>query len=257
MKSNHLKHAGKCRMQVTYIIPTKNRPITLVRAVKSILNQSPESEIVIVNDGGDPLAVEQEIGKINSDRILLLHNNKSRGAPFSRNIGASYAKTEILAFLDDDDEILSNKDELTYLLIKTGADVAYGQAILINHEGNKSGVVGSDIIDIAEVNPIPSPSFIVKTRMFREVKGYTLSAKSCQDWDLYIKILNKSGKFVFHEVPVALHYEHDGIRISKNMYRYYLGRYGLIFRHSSFFIKRKGIYFFLKSFARVLVRRFP
>lgn len=244
-------------MRVTYIIPTKNRPVMLVRAVKSILNNSLESEIVVVNDGGDRLIIEREIGKFKSSRILLLHNDESQGAPFSRNIGASYAKTEILAFLDDDDEILSSKDDLTHLLIESGADVVYGQAFLINHEGNKVGCVGSDIVDIAELNPIPSPSFIVRATMFREVKGYTLSAKSCQDWDLYIKILSKSGKFVFHEVPVALHYEHDGIRISKNVFKYYLGRYGLIFRNSIFFIKRKGVYFFLKSFVRVLLRRFP
>lgn len=244
-------------MKITYIIPTKNRPDTLVRAIKSIQKNSCESRIIVVNDGGDKKSLQKALDNIENTNIKIISNEISKGAPYSRNIGASYAKTEILSFLDDDDEILHSKQILSEIMAKDSVDLAYGKAVVVGKNGIKKGEVGCNINYLSVVNPIPSPSFIIRKKAFDAINGYTLGAKSCQDWDLYIKLANNGAEMKFLDSSVAIHYDHDGERISNNLMKYYIGRFGLLTRNNSFFIKRNGYLYFVKSLVKVLLRRFP
>jgi len=98
--------------QVSVVIPTRNRPELVVRAVRSALAQTYSCmEIVVVLDGPDPAAFEA-LEAINDSRVRIVELPESRGGSGARNAGVDAAKGKWIAFLDDDDEWLEQKIEL-------------------------------------------------------------------------------------------------------------------------------------------------
>lgn len=88
---------------VTVIVPTRNRPAMLTRAVQSIIGQSYPGEIecVIVFDQSEPAQVNVELPA--GRRIRLLTNTRTPGAAGARNTGAVASDGALVAFCDDDD----------------------------------------------------------------------------------------------------------------------------------------------------------
>ena len=90
----------------TVVIPTFRRPEATVRAVKSALNQTlTDAEIIVVDDcsgDGTPEAVEA----LGEKRVRVLRQEKNRGAAAARNRGILDARSEYIALLDSDDELL-------------------------------------------------------------------------------------------------------------------------------------------------------
>lgn len=91
------------------IIPSRNRPILLRRAIDSVLGQTHRSvEVIIVNDGssGDNAPEYAQLAQELSDRIRLItlvHTPTGHGQSYAVNTGAAQAVGAHLCFLDDDD----------------------------------------------------------------------------------------------------------------------------------------------------------
>ncbi|WP_433082561.1 glycosyltransferase family 2 protein [Dactylosporangium sp. CA-052675] len=97
------------RPEVSVVIPTRNRPELVVRAVRSALAQTlTDIEIVVVVDGPDPATVAA-LEAVGDDRIRPVVLPESGGAPNARNRGVDNAQADWVAFLDDDDEWLPEK----------------------------------------------------------------------------------------------------------------------------------------------------
>lgn len=91
---------------VSVIIPTRNRPEFLQRAVDSALAQSyPHFELIIIDDGSTPAAQLN----VSDSRIRWRRHEQGHGAAASRNAGMRMANGELFAFLDDDDEYFPHK----------------------------------------------------------------------------------------------------------------------------------------------------
>jgi glycosyltransferase involved in cell wall biosynthesis len=97
---------------VSIIIPTHNRLTTLLRAVKSALNQTYQHIEVIIVDDASKISPENEIRKLQDPRIQFFRMERNVGAPVTRNFGIKQAKGEYVNFLDDDDLLLPRKIEL-------------------------------------------------------------------------------------------------------------------------------------------------
>ncbi|MDJ0532704.1 MAG: glycosyltransferase family 2 protein [Xenococcaceae cyanobacterium MO_207.B15] len=98
--------------KVSVIIPTRNRPLLVTRAVQSVLQQTlKEIEVIIVIDGKDD-ATSVELAKIDDPRLQTLQLPVSKGGAVARNAGVAQSRGEWIAFLDDDDEWLPQKLEL-------------------------------------------------------------------------------------------------------------------------------------------------
>jgi glycosyltransferase involved in cell wall biosynthesis len=94
---------------ITVVIPTRNRPELLVRAVRSAIIQTYDSiEVVVVIDGPDQASVEALSG-VGDARLRFIELKQSGGGNPARNIGVSAAKGDWVALLDDDDEWLPDK----------------------------------------------------------------------------------------------------------------------------------------------------
>ncbi|MFG1922689.1 glycosyltransferase family 2 protein [Cryptosporangium sp. NPDC048952] len=94
---------------MSVVIPTRNRPELVLRAVGSALAQTlRELEVVVVVDGPDP-ATREALAGIDDTRVRVVELEESGGAPNARNAGVQNADGEWTAFLDDDDEWLPEK----------------------------------------------------------------------------------------------------------------------------------------------------
>lgn len=96
---------------ISTVIPTRNRPLIVERAVKSALAQTfTEIEVIVVIDGSDA-CTREVLEEIDDARLKFIELPVRGGAAAARNAGVSEAAGEWIAFLDDDDEWLPQKLE--------------------------------------------------------------------------------------------------------------------------------------------------
>jgi glycosyltransferase involved in cell wall biosynthesis len=92
-------------IDISIIMPTFRRPLTIVPAIASILEQrGVEVEVLVVDDCPDGSA-EQTVLGINDPRVRYMRNpHPSNGRPaIPRNVGWPLTSGEIIHFADDDD----------------------------------------------------------------------------------------------------------------------------------------------------------
>lgn len=96
---------------VSIVIPTRNRPETVCRAVRCALDQTYRNlEVVVVIDGPDPATLDA-LEALNDQRLYVIALPGNVGGSEARNTGVRHARGEWIAFLDDDDEWLPEKIE--------------------------------------------------------------------------------------------------------------------------------------------------
>jgi glycosyltransferase involved in cell wall biosynthesis len=95
--------------KVSVVIPTRNRPELVQRAIASALSQSfRELEVIVVIDGTDP-STSAQLSQIMDQRLVIVALEESVGGAEARNVGARRARGQWIALLDDDDEWLPGK----------------------------------------------------------------------------------------------------------------------------------------------------
>jgi glycosyltransferase involved in cell wall biosynthesis len=89
---------------VSVVIPTRERPSLVTRAVRSALAQTHRDiEVLVVVDGPDE-ATTGALAGLADDRLRVVRNPTRQGAPNARNVGVREARARWTALLDDDDE---------------------------------------------------------------------------------------------------------------------------------------------------------
>ena len=97
--------------KVSAVIPSRNRPQIVRRAVQSALSQTfTDLEVLVVVDGPDATTVKV-LEQMNDPRLRVIELEESVGASEARNIGAAQAHGKWVALLDDDDEWQATKIE--------------------------------------------------------------------------------------------------------------------------------------------------
>src|ERR1700676_1259948 len=94
---------------ISAVIPTRNRPQLLTRAVYSALQQTYSNlEVIVVVDGTDSVTMEA-LARISDPRLRVIVLSQNQGGSNARNAGVQAALGEWIAFLDDDDQWMPNK----------------------------------------------------------------------------------------------------------------------------------------------------
>jgi glycosyltransferase involved in cell wall biosynthesis len=99
---------NKKSMKATVVIPTKDRPKLLQRAVSSALSSSVAQDevcIIVVDDNSHIPAIEILAG-YRGAKLKVISNDGSPGPAGARNAGVRAAESDIVFFLDDDDQLL-------------------------------------------------------------------------------------------------------------------------------------------------------
>jgi hypothetical protein len=87
---------------VSVVLPTRDRPDLLVRAIDSVLGQSHHHwELLVVDDGDDRERVARLVDGLADPRVRYVESER-RGSAAARNAGLAAATGSLVAYLDDD-----------------------------------------------------------------------------------------------------------------------------------------------------------
>src|ERR1700709_2501535 len=94
-------------MEISVIIPTYRRPQLLKKCLTALLAQEfnkRQYEIIVVTDGPDEETINlvKDISKSLATLIRCLALSEKRGPAAARNFGWLNAKSNVIAFTDDD-----------------------------------------------------------------------------------------------------------------------------------------------------------
>ncbi len=88
---------------ISIIIPTYNEEKDILDCLKSLERQTYKNfEIIIIDDGSTDETIKKIREFSKKDRKIRILNQKHKGPGAARNLGAKYAKGEILIFVDAD-----------------------------------------------------------------------------------------------------------------------------------------------------------
>ncbi|EMK18420.1 glycosyltransferase-like protein, family 2 [Leptospira kirschneri str. 200803703] len=188
---------------ISVVIPTYNREIKILNAISSVLKQtfSPK-EIIVVDDGSTDTTVFK-IQETFSDKVQIL-SLEHKGVSHARNWGVENANEEWIAFLDSDDEWLSEKLEKQWKHIKEHpeTEILQSQEIWIRNGKRvnppvrllkKDGDIFEQSLEFCSVTP---SSVLLKKELYQNQGGMDEKLPACEDYDLWLRITS--------QIPVAL-----------------------------------------------------
>ena len=225
---------------VSIIIPSYNGSDKVIKAVRSILNQTYKAvEVIVVDDNGkgtqEQIKTEntvKEFEKYDNFRYITHDVNKNGSA--ARNTGAKASCGEYLGFLDDDDEYLphyvkmhveehkrlSEDYALTYC---SSAQYRNGKLVKILRKKD-SGYLLYRVLMHKTV--IGSTSLIIKRSAFEALGGFDESFRRHQDWEFTARVASKYKVKAVEEVGFKGHLEYrnspKSYEISKNYRMHYV-----------------------------------
>jgi glycosyltransferase involved in cell wall biosynthesis/Flp pilus assembly protein TadD len=215
------------RPLVSVITPTYNRPERLLRAVKSVLDQTFQNfEIIVVNDGGPDL--EHLLRPLNRKRnIVYLNHGGNRERSAARNSGIKLARGKYLAYLDDDDLFYPDHlQTLVGLLENSDYQVAYTDAYRV-HEQKVNGnyaVTGRDLPYSFDFDPdkllvsnyLPNLCVMHEKSCLERVGLYDETLSTHEDWDLWIRLSRHYDFAHIDQVTCEFSWRQDGSSTSSH-----------------------------------------
>jgi len=251
---------------ISVIIPTYNRSQLLIRAIKSVVNQTYQNfEIIVINDGSTD-DTDEVIKRVLDERITYLRHADNKGAATARNTGIRAAKGEYIAFLDSDDEWLPKKLAKQIKILKSTLSkvgVIYtGSWRIMNHEkfyipaptiSPKEGNIYNNILCGKYL--VPTPAAVVKKVCFEKVGMFDESLPALEEWDLWIRI-SKHFHFKYIDEPLLISYYTSG-SISTNRRIFCKAMKSILKKHFKEFRKnQKALVNFYYRIARLYIGDF-
>jgi len=182
-------------VDVSVIIPTKDRPMLLATALRSALAQGGVSAEVLVVDDGSARPVAPEPGNSGGRAVVHRHPDP-RGVSAARNTGIAHAKGTWIAFLDDDDVWAPTK-LARQLAAATAIDRNWVYAGYVDVDADLELMGGQPPADPEEVMdllpshdsvPAGASNVVVRSAMLARVGGFDASLRLHEDWDLWIRL---------------------------------------------------------------------
>lgn len=216
---------------ISVVIPTHNRSERLRQAIESVRTQGwKDLEIIVVDDAstdGTP-ALMEDLSKL-EPRIRYIRNTVALGGGGARNAGIAAARGEYVAFLDDDDLWLPEKLERQYEMLKAHSATAAVSCNFILSAPGRPDVIRTlsapaDLQALLRKNLLGGASVCLTTRAkLREIGGFDPALRSCQDWDLWLKLFARGSTPICGQ-PLVRYITHDDGRITGNHDSEYRGR---------------------------------
>jgi glycosyltransferase involved in cell wall biosynthesis len=225
---------------VSVVVPTRNRRARLERALESVDRQTwPNIETIVVDDASNddtPQFLQRLVDSGASIRVV--RNAVPLGGAGARNRGIEVASGVYAAFLDDDDIWLPEKLQSQIALLKEHPSaLSVSCDFCVQHSSGRRTVTHltppASSQQILHTNHLGGASMCLTTRqMLLDIGGFDAGLRSCQDWDLWIKLNDRGPVLVCRETLVC--YMPDAeVRITSNPVSTYLGRRRIFLRYKS------------------------
>jgi glycosyltransferase involved in cell wall biosynthesis len=205
---------------VTVVIPAYNSARYIGDTLDSLKDQSfSDYEVIVVNDGSDD---REEL-----ERILVAHplsvtyiSQENKGVSAARNAAIRVARGEFYAQLDADDQWTPDYLDVQLGILKNNPDIdlVYPNATIVG-EGSIDGLEFMKVTPSeGEVNfeSLVRQKCVVMTcvtaRMstIRAAGMFDESIRSCEDFDLWLRIVKNGGRIVYHRDRLVLYRRHEG-----------------------------------------------
>lgn len=187
---------------VTAVITTyKREPDIVIRAVKSVLNQTYNNlELVVVNDYPEGKELSQMLSdaltELGDSRVKYVCHNKNSGACAARNTGIINGNGEFVALLDDDDEWMPEKIETMINAFSEDTGLVYSSFYLgdpkngkVVTRGTKSGYIQKEMLCKNLVSGTSMP--MIRRKCFDDCGMFDVNLLSSQDYDMWMRITLK------------------------------------------------------------------
>ena len=207
-------------MKIAAVIPVRNRPELLRKAIFSVQAQTlPLDELIIVDDALTDHTAEVARSMAADDRrirVIVQPERKMVGA--ARNVGWRSSGADWIAFLDSDDEWLPEKTERQMALLAKSEAVACftGLKCKVDHYVHSPPETVS-LFDLQRRNVLDTASTsIVRNSALAAVGGFDKHLPTCVDWDMWIK-LRMLGELSILGDPMIYYDRGGGDRMSRNL----------------------------------------
>ncbi len=207
--------------QTAVIIRTVDRPLFLKRALESLAAQRHRDWLaVVVNDGGEPEAVERtvtEAGEALSGHVHLLHIETSKGRKHAANRGVAACDSRFVTLLDDDDSwdpaflercvgYLTRYDDARLGGVATQSmrlreRLEDGVPLIEAREPANPDLTSLTLDRFFDENPIQVNSFVYKRSAYDAIGRYDETIPLCGDWDFNLRFI---ARFDIHVIPEPL-----------------------------------------------------
>ena len=205
---------------VTVVIPVYNSAHYIAQALDSLKTQTfTDYEVIVVNDGSEDSEELERILKSHPLPVIYV-SQENKGVSAARNAAIRIARGEFYAQLDADDQWTPDYLDVQLRILTDNPDVAvvYPNATIVRD--------GSDAtLEFMKISPsegdVNFESLVrqkcvvmtcVTARMsaIREAGMFDESLRSCEDFDLWLRIVRNGGRIVYHQRPLVLYRRHEG-----------------------------------------------
>lgn len=228
-------------MKVSIIVPTRDRPALLARAVRSILAQDhADIEVVLVDDGSPEPAriLARQLRAEHPQRIRLVElgaaGGQGSGPGQARNVGLEQAGGQLLGFCDDDDEWTDPHhlaraaacfaaDSTLDLYIANQVGQLNGQQVIddwlsgLVRPSTTPGAAATPIMVVKEAFCVASTFPHLNTVLLRRAVltasgGFWTAVRYEEDRDFFWRALDRSQRVAVCFAPMAVHHVPDPAR---------------------------------------------
>jgi len=225
MRTNILEESSPL---VSIIVRTKDRPTLLKKALRSIAAQTYRPiEVVLVNDGGCDLDIEELKGVLGDISINYQRLEKNTGRSHAGNVGIENARGEYIGVLDDDDQFYPEHVEtLVDFLVNNDHKVAYTDSIFVFQEWKTDRYVpvskkvpysqDFDRQRLLIANYIPMLNAMFRKDLIRKAGLFDEKLEAHEDWDLWLRLSQYSDFCHIKKVTAEVSMRTDGTTITSN-----------------------------------------
>jgi glycosyltransferase involved in cell wall biosynthesis len=205
---------------VTIIIPTRNRPQLLCRAIDSVVAQTYSNwEIIIVNDAGNPVEpfLEQYLASLGK-RLRIITHPFQLGPGAARNTALRMAKGKYVFYLDDDDLYLPGHVKILVNMLESNElDLVFSRGIQVLEDQELNEIRRNDYFakqkiteDFLHVtNAIQLCGIAHRLDVVKEVGFFDEDLTSFEDWDFILRFIKKKKCGEFPDVTFEVYRRED------------------------------------------------
>jgi glycosyltransferase involved in cell wall biosynthesis len=231
-------------MKISAVIPLYNKAHVIDRAVKSVFDQIRLPDVLVVVDDGSTdesaLACRAALAEAPLGIDCRLISQKNSGVSVARNVGADATATDLIVFLDADDEWLPTHLAEIELLAET-----FPEAGLLSTRKSRPGLHGQFVPDSSAMPAgffglienglqaysrgygiLHTSSIAITRPAWIRSGGFPRGERKSQDMHLWLRLL-LSEPFAHSDARTSIFHEEDS-GVSQ--------RYGVVPAHFSYFL---------------------
>jgi glycosyltransferase involved in cell wall biosynthesis len=183
-------------MTVSVVVPTRNRSALLAVTLRSVLRQEGVDLEVVVVDEASSDGTPAMLAALDDARVRVLRHDTPRGVSTARNHGASAARADWLAFVDDDDLWAPDKLALQLQAARSaGRDWAYAGTVNIGEGGeivygHPPLPPGDVMAALPHYNAIPGggSNVVVRRSTWKQAGPFDTRLRNTEDWEMWIRL---------------------------------------------------------------------